>query len=106
MRGQFPPQVQQIFITIPARIDDSLANENERGYTFLAREGFQWTITLTAPQSGEYQLVLYGKTGQVLAQAIGNSQTPASLTWFIDEEGLYAVYITGVTGDYTFSILP
>ena len=107
IRGEFPPQVPQIFINIPARIDDSLAGGSSLGYTFHADPGVQWTFTV-ATDGWTPQIDFYGESGQLLGSSTAVSGQPASITYFINQEDIYAIHLQsadGLSGGYTLEIM-
>ncbi|MCI0710981.1 MAG: hypothetical protein L0154_12560 [Chloroflexi bacterium] len=110
MRGDFPVNVSQQFITAPARIEDTLPGGVSRGYTFLAYQGVTWNITLVGSTGFQPRMNLYGPDGSILSR----SEAPAagqnaSMSHFVAESGLYAILVEGANntgGDYTFILLP
>jgi hypothetical protein len=110
MRGDFPAGVSQRFITIPARIEDTLPGGFSRGYTFLAYQGVTWNITIIGGEGFQPRMNLYGPDGSIISRSEAPSAGQnASLSHFIDDSGLYAILIEGANntgGGYTFIALP
>lgn len=111
MQGNFPSQVPQIYINVPARIDDSLVGGQILGYTFFSNAGITWVIELFPDTSSGLapRITLYGNDGQ---QLVANEQVVndrVTITYFVENEGLYAILLEGISGSsggYTLRILP
>ncbi len=109
IEGIFPPQVPQTFITTPARIDDSYIEPNSRGYTFHMNPGKQWAFILSTDGNWTAQIDLYGEGGQILATATTSGNQPATITYFVSQEDIYAIHLQssdGLSGGYTLEVMP
>lgn len=107
IQGDFPSQVTQIFINIPARIDDILPQATSRGYTFHADEGVEWTFTIEA-EGWTPKIDFYGQGGLLLSSSTASAGQEASLTYFIAQEDVYAIHLQsadGLSGSYTLKIM-
>ena len=113
MEGDFPADVLQEVISIPARIDNSLAFGTRAGYTFYAEAGVTWKITVFGATGFDPAISLYGPpTGQLLAnnddRAGGDFASEITMT--IQQSGNYAVLLEGSGGasggGYTLLIVP
>lgn len=111
--GEFPTDVAQQLITVPARIDDSLAIGTRRGYTFYAEAGVTWEITVFGATGFDPVISLYGPPGGRLLdsnddRAVGDLASELRVT--IQQDGNYAVMIEGAGGvsggGYTLLIVP
>jgi hypothetical protein len=112
--GDFPADVPQQFIRIPARINDHLVAGERRGYTFFARAAFTWQITVEPQESSSFDpiLSLYGPDGVVID--FNDNRTAedraSQLTLVVEHDGAYALLLEGARGisdgAYALSILP
>lgn len=111
--GDFPPNVSQEVISIPARIDDSLAFGTRKGYTFYAEAGVTWEITVFGATGFDPAISLYGPpNGQLMAS---NDDRPAGdlaseIRVTIQQDGSYGLLVEGSGGasggGYTLLIVP
>jgi hypothetical protein len=111
--GEFPAGVPQEVISIPARIDDSLAFGSRMGYAFHAEAGLTWQITVFGATGFDPVISLYGPpSGQLLAnnddRGVGDLASEITVTF--QQDGNYAVLLEGSGGasggGYTLLIVP
>jgi hypothetical protein len=113
LTGDFPAGVMQQSITLPARIDDTLAAGEQRGFRFFVEPGFTWVISVTPDRTLDPLLSLYNPDGTIasISDDISGSNLGSSITLSAPQRAQYAIVIesaaNGATaGGYTLDILP
>ncbi len=109
--GDFPPDIRQESITLPAKIDHRLGAGEQHGYRFFASSDLSWTIRVLPDANFDPVLTLYNPDGSV-AQINNDRATgerTSELTFQAQTTAQYGITITsnGATaGGYTLQILP
>jgi hypothetical protein len=111
--GDYPADVMQQSITLPTRIDGTLAFGEKHGFRFFVEPGFTWVITVTPDQNFDPLLSLYNPDGTIadLKDDISASNLGSRITFAASERAQYGIVIesaqNGATaGGYTLDILP
>jgi len=111
--GDFPAGVIQQSITLPARINDTLAFGQKKGFRFFVEPGFTWVITVTPDRNFDPLLSLYNPDGTIanINDDISASNLASRITFTASERAQYGIVIEsaqgGATaGGYTLDILP
>jgi hypothetical protein len=113
LRGDFPPDVAQLSITLPAKIDNWMDLGQRRGYRFFAKPGLRWLITVLPDAAFNPQVTLFNPDGSV-AQ-INNDRAPgertSELIFEASETAQYAILVESAergstAGGYTLEIMP
>lgn len=109
IQGDFPRDVRQISITLPAKIDDVLDFGEKRGYRFFAAPGITWIISVLPMDTLDPVVSLYNPDGTI-AQINDNGAGGRGSQLIFEASALaqYAILIdSGQTGGaYTLQILP
>ncbi|MFP4322662.1 MAG: hypothetical protein ACLFTK_09425 [Anaerolineales bacterium] len=104
--GDFPPAITQNSITLPARINNTLAPGTGRGYRFFAQPGVTWRVTITSSANFDPTLVLYNPDGTV--QEISTDPANGILLEPNPGSAQYGVLVQADDngGEYTLRIFP
>ena len=111
--GDFPAQVVQQRILIPARVDDALALGEKDGYRFDADLGTTWVISVYGDANLNPLLTLYNSEGLVVEINDDRLQNDfdSRIIFQAPQAGQYGIVVesaaSGATaGGYTLEILP
>jgi hypothetical protein len=105
IQGDFPPDVQQKSITLPARIDSALGVGERHGYRFFLNSGLTWVITVIPDEQLQPIVTLYNPDGTVAD--ISDFADGSQIIFQAAAHGQYGVAVESPTsGGYTLSILP
>ncbi|MCL4879978.1 MAG: hypothetical protein KJ064_25205 [Anaerolineae bacterium] len=111
--GDFPADVSQQFITVPARIDHVLGLGQKHGYRFFLDPGLTWIMTVYSDGTLDPQLSLYGPDGVIiqLDDDSGGDGISSQISFQAPVSGQYALLIQSAgdgssSGGYTLTVMP
>lgn len=102
-----PQILEQVSITIPARVDQAMTVAGSRLYAFNAEANVSWRIRVVSDGAFSPSVSLYGPDGGLIDSAFGQQQTEFILS--VTTTGVYTVVIEdvlGTGGGYTLQVLP
>jgi|GEM_PF-6008411 len=106
--GGYPPDVRQLSIIIPSKIDNEFALNGRRGYRFFVQPGLGWEIEVASENRLRTRITLYNPDGTI-AQIQDASGTNNTITFNATQTAQYGILleaINGTAGGYTLQIMP
>lgn len=98
---------EQVGITVPARVDQSLVANSSRLYAFNAEAGITWRVEVIVSGGFTPTVQIFGANGELLQNGVASESTTFTLA--VTTTGVYAIVIEdtlGTSGGYTLRILP
>lgn len=105
--ASIPQILEQVSITIPARVDQAMTVGGSRLYAFNAESGVSWRVRVSGDGIFSPSVSLYGPDGSLIDSTVGQLQTEFALS--VATTGVYTVVIEdvlGTGGTYTLQVLP
>lgn len=111
IQGDFPAVIQQISITLPAKIDDLMTSGEQRGYRFFVSPQLTWIIRVIPDATFDPVLTLYYPDGTVaqLNNDRSEGDRTSEIIFQATETAQYGILVAGAngtSGGYTLQILP